>query len=70
MDWKNLKNNKCPQCEEPLTQNLRFHKCTNDQCDFICSVQKFNKIVNNLYQPVQRIRRDEVDENLSALNNM
>lgn len=70
MDWNNLKSNKCPECESSLESSIRFHKCTNPECDFRCSTQKFAQIVNTLYQPKRNSRIDEVDDNLSALNNM
>lgn len=70
MNWSNLKNNQCPKCKSALEANARYHKCTNVRCDFMCSVQKFNMIVNDLYRPKRyRIGQYE-EENLSALNNL
>lgn len=68
MNWNNLKNNQCPKCKHFLEGNARYHRCTNSDCDFVCSVQKFNAIVNSLYRPTMSVRTEE--ENLSDLNNL
>ena len=71
MDWNNLKNNQCPKCGVQLTQNARFCKCINVDCDFSCSVRKFNQIVAQLYYPsYSRTIRDDTENNLSGLNNL
>lgn len=75
MNWNNLKNNKCPKCKGSLIHNARAVRCeyndftANSQCDFTCSVRKFNQLVNELYKPkAKRVMMD--DENLEDLNNL
>lgn len=68
MNWNRLKNYKCPKCNSNLGGNARFHKCSSSKCDFMCSVQKFNKIVSDMHKPKQR--RCSFEDNLSELNNM
>ena len=68
MNWKNLKNNKCPKCNADLTQNMRFVKCILN-CGFMCSVKRFNAIINNMYTS-RKIIINDYDKNLSELNNL
>lgn len=66
MKWNNLKNNKCPNCNEVLMEKPvnRFHYCV---CGFTMSEQRFNEVLNSLYK--KELRRTEED-NLEALNNL
>lgn len=65
MDWKKLKDNKCPKCgTSTLEHNLRYCRC---KCGFMMSVQKFNKIIEYLYRPKQK--RCGTFDNFEALQN-
>lgn len=48
--WKNLADDKCPQCDSPLGEfsesNMKL--CTNDRCSFVISKAKFYDITDNL----------------------
>ena len=66
MNWKNLKNNKCPECTSLLLgRNGCEYACLN--CGFVISNEKFEKIVNDLYKP-KKFQSD--DDRLSELNNL
>ena len=65
MNWKNLKNNKCPKCGELLQSSLeKIFSCPS--CDFKISEKKFEKIVNSFYKPK---KREEVKDNFDELQN-
>lgn len=69
MVWKNLKDNKCPDCgfRLKLNEQYRVHNCT--ACKFRISEARFNEVVNSLYRrPVCRVIEEE--DNQEALNNL
>lgn len=71
MNWKNLKQNKCPNCENVYLSRAPFSSTANyycQNCTFKISPEKFNKIVGDMYRPKERQKTEE--ENLSDLNNM
>lgn len=43
-------------------------RCESIDCDFACSKQKFDQIVESLYKP--KIFRTEEEDNQEALNNL
>ncbi len=51
MNWKNLKDTKCPSCKSLLVDypSSRMYKCPTG--DFSIGYDKFNQVVNNLYKP-------------------
>lgn len=68
MNWKNLKNYKCPKCNALLIFEIKLgnmHSCT--KCDFGISKEKFENIVNDINKPKQRCVTFE--QNMSDLNN-
>ena len=74
MNWNNLKSNKCPQCGTYLTKAPYI---TNTQsscgnCSFKISGEKFNSIVSKMYlnQKSIDLRKNDIDSNLEALNNL
>jgi hypothetical protein len=72
MNWGNFKDNQCPNCKDPLEHGSEV-KCSNGLCGFRCSILKFNKIVNDLYQQKGktslRVTISE-EENQRALNDL
>lgn len=50
MNWKNLKNNKCPSCSEPLKDIGAYYACTRTGCVFSINKHKFDEVVNSLYR--------------------
>jgi len=70
MNWNKLKEMKCPEDGEPLNNSplAEFYDCT--KCSFKISAAKFDKIVNDMYQPKAR-RCATFDEtgNLADWNN-
>ena len=76
MNWKALKNNRCPNCGELLVSTLptiRETGCATinlmecDTCDFRISKEKFEKIVNDLYKPKKNLVSKD---NMEELNNL
>lgn len=57
LKWRNLKDNKCPKDGFPLSFSkapgvlltLGTHICTNSECDFKISEERFDQVVSNLY---------------------
>lgn len=65
MIWSRLKNNKCPDCNEELTERDRnVIKCS--VCDFRIGMEKYEKLIADLY----RKKIYTVRDNLSDLNNL
>lgn len=53
MNWKNLKDMKCPKCGLPLEQsnfNTRGYGCDSETCDFFITDPKFRQLVDGLYK--------------------
>ena len=67
MKWRNLKNNKCPQCTSSLMFEIKLGNhlsCT--KCNFGISMEKFEKIVNDLYKP----KPIEISDNQQSLSDL
>jgi hypothetical protein len=69
MNWNNLKNNKCPKCNSEMYHRNHAHVCVSDDCDFTCSTEKFEEIVDSLYNGTNSYGHS-AEDNLSELNNM
>ena len=69
MNWKKLKDNKCPKCSSDLKADNCCYVCSRIDCTFTIRQKKFEKIVNDLYKPKSQ-RLAFFDENLSELNNL
>lgn len=70
MEWKNLKENKCPKCKGALKSQGVYQKCA--KCDFTISMSKFNEIIRKLYYrgEAHHYRNVSEEENLERLNNL
>lgn len=70
MNWKNLKDNKCPQCSTALRFEAHklMHLC--DKCDFKITDGRMVTIVNDMYMPPSRGNAYEARDNLEGLNNL
>lgn len=70
MDWKRLKNSKCPKCNAPIKADRKVFKCT--KCDFLISGSKFNEIIKRLYHQSESHHFRDIgeEENLSRLNDL
>lgn len=71
MNWKKLKDNKCPKCGSfPLISAGKFYKCQNwmKGCTFMIGTDRFNQVVKNLY--AKPSYRPSEDDNMSELNNL
>lgn len=67
MQWKNLKNNKCPKCNDRLSAESRGKIfCQNIDCGFMITKDRFDHLVNDLY----KIKRLDQQDNQSELNNL
>ena len=76
MKWTNLKSVCCPKCGETLQETESGYRCselvhpngcaTQLGCDFKISKEKFNEVVNNLYN---KKPHHAPEDYLSALNN-
>lgn len=62
MNWKILKEKMCPKCEDPLIRSEWGFNCCS--CSFKISHYKYENILAE-FSPV-----DEVEDNLSKLNNL
>ncbi len=70
MNWKNLKNNKCPKCLGVLTHDKDNMILYCDDCgDFKIGEERFEEIVNGLYKPKKRQQEDEDERRMAELNN-
>lgn len=72
MNWNNLKQMKCPECERTLTKKQDgatavYYICL--KCNFKIYNKKFNELVNKMYRTLRTTDLD-TDKNLSDLNNM
>ena len=70
MNWKNLKDNKCPKCNKALKPQGVYFKCS--KCDFTISGSKFNEIIKKLYFMSHRNEYRDIgeEENFQRLNNL
>lgn len=49
MNWKNLKQNKCPNCnKELIPRSTGMISCDNMKCDFKIKPAKMSEIINNM----------------------
>lgn len=67
-NWKALEDMECPKCACRLLRSELGYNCCS--CSFKIRESKFNDIINSLSRPKSRIVRDEVEDNLSDLNNL
>lgn len=67
-DWKKLQDVECPECGCPLIENEKGYNCCS--CDFKIGKARFEEIVNDMYTARPIGMRDEVEDNLSDLNNL
>jgi hypothetical protein len=68
MIWNRLKNNCCANCNGNLALDGSMYKC--EDCEFMISVSKFESLVGKMYSPKAPKNDDEMEDNLSKLNNM
>lgn len=69
MNWKALKNFRCPKCDAPLEQNGGLFICGEPRCDFTISRTKFDSIVINL-QEKRTTTDNTVERNNKWLNEL
>lgn len=50
MIWSRLKNIKCPKCNTELQTHHDYFSCLNQKCTFKIQKNRFNAIVESLYQ--------------------
>lgn len=68
MNWKALKNFKCPNCGSQLTQQGITRMMVIDcQCGFKITKEKFDRIVGGMYKRVPPVSEEQ---KLSELNNL
>lgn len=67
-NWKALEDMECPKCACRLLKNEIGYGCCS--CSFKIRESKFNDIINSMNRPRRMIERDEVEDNLSGLNNL
>ena len=75
MDWKLLKQNRCPRCSSPLIANERHVHCNEEQsvgsCHFKCSLIKYNLYISGKKFNMEPYDcHQDIEENLEALNNL
>lgn len=74
MKWKNLKENSCPKCDQPLKELRHFILCSNKEtgvCDFMISRTRFNDLIEDMYKVGKRPSIvDEQEQNLKGLNDL
>lgn len=58
MNWGNLKFVECPKCGHTLTSAPLGYRCTNSDCEFRISHDKFQSVVNNMYKEGKRMKYD------------
>lgn len=70
-NWDLLKSMLCPKDRKMLDYRPldALYVCTNASCPFSIATEKFETIVNDLYQPKQR-RHEASTDNLAELNNL
>ena len=68
LNWKALQEMECPKCAGRVIKSEWGYNCA--VCDFKISEVKFNDIINNMMRPKPRVFRDEIEDNLSDLNNL
>jgi hypothetical protein len=68
IDWKKLKDMKCPKCGCALLTYDTESKYRCCSCSFRIRSARFDEIINGLYKPKSQINNEE--DNLSALNNL
>lgn len=74
MKWSNLKNGKCPKCNNFLAKNEFLFICSK-LCNFKISENKYEEIIENLLdkklraQRFMNFKKNEEEDNLLKLNN-
>lgn len=51
MDWKNLKEMRCPQCGKKIVEVGIGYKCLEEICGFFVGYEKFQKLVKDMTSP-------------------
>lgn len=73
MIWSRLKRMKCPKCDNPLIETCngkQFGFGCSTKCTFFIGKEKFDEIIINSYGLKKRTIYNDVDTNLSELNNL
>jgi len=79
MIWSRLKNNLCPKCNNLLQAKGiidTMYECSKASCDFLIASERFDEIVEDLYNPKLRKHRpfprayDSEESRMSELNNL
>lgn len=75
MNWQNLKEMTCPQCNSKLVDNKRYgYSCSDGACGYGISYDRFRSLVNSMYEDskpkVYQPLYNNEDDSLSALNNL
>lgn len=71
MNWKKLKDYKCPKCFEDLTRNINNQRFECLGCsDFSISQERFNEIITRPFVPKKSKEGVELEDNQSGLNNL
>jgi len=78
MNWKNLRDNKCPKCGNLLQKGgngkqIGYGCSTKGYiCTFFIGEEKFTNLVNELYNSQKAVdsRYKDITDNLEALNNL
>ena len=72
LNWKKLKDFKCPKCEGVLETDFKGRRHFCRSCKFAIGLDKFNKIVGTSPKEVGNFRRMEREEqeNMERLNNL
>jgi hypothetical protein len=70
MNWKALKDSKCPQCGKLMVDAFIKTNPYYCECGFKISQEKFEKIVGDMYKPkTKSTEYQSEDDRLSELNN-
>lgn len=67
LNWKKLKDFKCPKCSNELNNSLISLGYFCGGCGFKITRQKFDEVIKDMYKPRVRIISDD---NLGLLNNL
>ncbi len=72
MNWNKLKDGMCPKCLSNLEETAEGHKCENEGCDFFITKARYNELIAKMIKskPRRTFVEDEVEDNLSELNNL
>lgn len=68
LQWSRLKVMKCPDCSKAIVREVLKNGFKCSKCDFFISMEKFNQLVAELYQPKKIV--DNYQDNQEELNNL